>query len=77
MKEKIKKYWWILIIIVVAGTAFYWFQWRPAEIRKECAAFSQGKENKFNLEQFLSKYGSQEARDNLYKNCLREHGLEK
>jgi len=36
MKEKIKKYWWVVIIIFIIGGAFYWFQWRPSQIRKEC-----------------------------------------
>lgn len=35
MKEKI-----ILILIILIfislGVAFYWYEWRPAQIRKEC-----------------------------------------
>ena len=34
MKEKI-----ILgvIILLILGGAFYWFEWRPTQIRKECS----------------------------------------
>lgn len=26
-----------LVILVILGGVFYWFQWRPSEIRKECS----------------------------------------
>lgn len=37
--EKIKEYKGIiiLILIVLAG-AFYWYEWRPAQIREKCQA---------------------------------------
>ncbi len=40
MKEIIKRYWWIIVIVLFIGSVFYWFQWRPSEIRKKCADFS-------------------------------------
>ena len=30
------KYILILVSILIVGGWFYWFQWKPAEIRKEC-----------------------------------------
>jgi len=27
----------IIIILAILGGAFYWFQWRPSQIRKECS----------------------------------------
>ncbi len=48
----------ILIVVAILGGVFYWFQWRPSQIREEC---SKGD-------------GIIEV---LYKQCLREHGLEK
>ena len=27
----------LIIVIAVAGGVFYWFQWRPSQIRKECS----------------------------------------
>jgi hypothetical protein len=77
MNEKIKKYWWVIVIVLVIAGFFYWYEWRPTQIRKECAISILEKGDKFNHEQFLAKYGVQEAKDNLYKNCLKEHGLEK
>ncbi|MFC1789491.1 hypothetical protein ACFLYY_00765 [Patescibacteria group bacterium] len=36
MKQILKKYWWVIIIILILAGCFYWFQWRPIQIRKEC-----------------------------------------
>lgn len=77
MKEKIKKYWWIVIIILITGGAFYWFELRPAEIRKECIRLvsSQGR---FNPEKFVTEYSGKTYFDKVaYKKCLIERGLEK
>jgi len=39
--EKLKQYWLIIVIVlVVFGGLFYWFQWRPSQIRKECSKFT-------------------------------------
>lgn len=63
MKTKIKKYWWtVVIILIVIGGTFYWFQWRPAEIRKNCYRINLGTEERFEMN---------------YKNCLLNNGLEK
>lgn len=35
MKEK-----YIILLIIIIFGWFYWFQWRPTEIRKECAEVS-------------------------------------
>jgi hypothetical protein len=34
MKDSTKK---IIMILVILAIAFYWFEWRPAEIRANCA----------------------------------------
>ncbi len=61
----------ILGILIILGGAFYWFQLRPAQIRKECIkqypnAFNDSKDSFGNNNQ---KTG--------YERCLRLHGLEK
>jgi len=64
MKEKIKSIYVILIVIlIVLGFAFYWFQWRPTQIRKKCydVAINIGGVNF----------------DKNYQSCLLDHGLEK
>jgi preprotein translocase subunit YajC len=32
----LKKYWWIVLIIIIGFGLFYWFQLRPAQIRRQC-----------------------------------------
>jgi len=62
--EKIKEYKGIIILIlVVLGGAFYWYEWRPTQIRKIC----------FNA--VLS--ASAGTTEQLYNNCLGIHGLKK
>lgn len=35
--EKLKQYKYIILIAtIILGFAFYWFEWRPAQIKKEC-----------------------------------------
>ncbi|MBI2049857.1 MAG: hypothetical protein HYT35_00140 [Candidatus Staskawiczbacteria bacterium] len=89
--EKIKKIlkdnWFklsLLIIIVIAiGGAFYWFQLRPIQIRKDCFSRvekvknGEVKSDKFNMDEALAREGVQKAIDILYNNCLIEKGLEK
>jgi len=69
MKEKIKKYWWIIIVILAIGGIFYWFQWRPSEIRKECA--------KNLLEVAKGKNLSADDLKLGLDYCLKSHGLSK
>ena len=54
----------VLAIAVLLGGAFYWFQWRPAQIRKECSEVCRG----FGV----SIGGDCETK---YQNCLHEKGL--
>jgi hypothetical protein len=36
--DKFKEYKYIILItLLILGTTFYWFSWRPTEIRKECS----------------------------------------
>lgn len=68
----------IVVILAVLGGAFYWFQWRPSEIRKECAKSSElSGFTGLGLSKYLPENQKQEIVESEYKNCLREHGLEK
>lgn len=54
-----------LILILVAGY-FYWFQWRPSQIRKDCA------------EKYPTNLGMKSDIDKAktnYDHCLHEKGL--
>lgn len=55
----------ILILAVLAG-AFYWYEWRPTQIRKEC------NQKSYNIAQ-----GYSVVYDTLYVGCLSEKGLQK
>lgn len=35
--SKAKTWSLIIILVILAGTSFYWFQWRPVHIRQQCA----------------------------------------
>lgn len=60
---KIKQYKYIIFIaLVVLGFVFYWFEWRPAQIRKDCAERNKDKV-------YSERYS------NFYNQCLREMGL--
>ncbi|MDO8452249.1 MAG: hypothetical protein Q7S79_00700 [bacterium] len=76
MQQILKKYWRVIIAILIVGLIFYWYEWRPAQVRKECAARVHEKTTGFDAVLFLAKQGSQKDIDNLYKNCLREKGIE-
>ncbi len=77
--EKIKQYKFIiLIVILILGFAFYWFEWRPSSIKKDC--YNEAKEKaieKFtnsNLERLSGKF-TKEDYDAYYKWCLEQKGL--
>lgn len=59
----------MVLIVIMVSSAFYWFQLRPAQIRKECAwqALHSGLQ--------LIRQGDFDQR--VYDKCLLEHGLEK
>ncbi|KKU47276.1 MAG: hypothetical protein UX68_C0041G0005 [Parcubacteria group bacterium GW2011_GWA2_46_9] len=36
--NKLKQYWTIILVVLIfSGGLFYWFQWRPSSIRRECS----------------------------------------
>jgi hypothetical protein len=80
----------LIFLSCVLVLAFYWYEWRPTKIRKEC----QKKANQLranrddiilknfekgiignNTSDFIKSY--QTAFEQDYKTCLRECGLEK
>jgi len=65
MNKFLKQNWLFITVsfLIIVG-AFYWYEWRPAQIKKEC--FNQG-----------INFGSTSTNelDEYYKNCLRRNGL--
>lgn len=77
MKKKIEKYWFFLPILLLTAGWFYWFQWRPAEIRKECLRGDLNEiermvGGKIEINEFLPKSLSL---NKLYRICLVGHGM--
>jgi len=72
MKEKIKKYWWVIAIALLIGGAFYWYKWRPSQIRQRCSA-----EARFDIRATLENddYKRQEFINSYYEDCLMRFGL--
>lgn len=64
----LKKYYKTIFIVLGCSLLFYWFQYRPSEIRKECFILLKNKHYDFE-EQF--KYFEPE-----YKGCLLQKGLD-
>lgn len=68
----------ILIIVAILGIGFYWYQWRPAEIRKECIGlYPKAFEEYFDNSKLgmLSNFTNKDIEN--YEKCLRERGLDK
>lgn len=67
----------VLILLLIVGGVFYWFQYRPSEIRKKCIAIAKEGKNlsgvfeKYDL--YTSRGFEQANRD--YSDCLVGEGL--
>lgn len=78
MKEKIKIILPIFILIlIIVGLAFYWYELRPNEIRKECFKTKQETIEVYSFLRSVSDEKVEEYSEISYQNCLRQHGLEK
>ena len=75
MKKFIKENWFKIIILLVIVGLFYWYEWRPSQIKKECFE----KASDFSTEAIGKQGGSVDSFDKtydfIYKNCLRKEGL--
>lgn len=54
-----------MVSLIFAIFLFYWYEWRPSQIRKECAKWTLT----------LVEYYGTEKYNNVYNNCLNEKGL--
>lgn len=73
----------VLVILLVIG-GFYWFQYRPAEAKKECntksveyykEAFSEADGDGDGKVSRSTVDGIEQNMDHLYKSCLRSKGF--
>lgn len=79
--EKLKQYKYVILIgMAILGLAFYWFEWRPMQIRKECANWAIETINKNNAGRGYVPVAERADRnhkdfDGYYERCLKEKGL--
>lgn len=71
----------VILLVVILGLAFYWYEWRPAQIKGKC---SQRATEGVNITLrgpvgFLEKLHPclRKSYDQCYEICLQEKGLEK
>ena len=67
----------VFVGITILGFYFYWYEWRPSEIRKLCneSAFRSSVDSYD--ESSYTQSGRMDLKDKFYKDCLRYEGLEK
>lgn len=63
----------IVFVLILIGGTFYWFQWRPAQIRKEC-----GQRKNFCIVNYDDNdtYKCLILEQIRYRDCLMSNGLE-
>jgi len=64
-----------LLILILAALSFYWFEWRPVQVRAKCAESAADKAL-LAAEAAQSISGYVELEEFLYKRCVRKNGLE-
>ncbi|MCK5084498.1 MAG: hypothetical protein KAQ64_02495 [Candidatus Pacebacteria bacterium] len=69
MKKFIKENWFKIVVLLVLLGLFYWYEWRPNKIIKQCSlnALDRAK---------IIKNSDREDYEYFYRKCLRENGLE-
>jgi len=75
MKKFVKENWFKIVILLILASLFFWYEWRPVQIKKECFK----KASDFSTETMDKQEGSIDSFDKIYdfmyKNCLRKEGL--
>jgi len=66
-----------LVILAILGFVFYWFQWKPTQIRIKCndSAFRSSMDSQD--ETSYTQSGRMDLKEKFYRDCLRYEGLEK
>ncbi len=64
------------LLILILATIFYWFQWRPSNIKKDCSGFAERMAADA-VRSGMDFYSSQRIAlyDNTYNTCLHTQGL--
>ncbi len=84
MKNFLKENWFKILIAVIfvifIGGVFFWYEWRPAQTKKECANWAIESMNKDNAGRGYVPVAERADRNhkdfnNYYERGLREKGL--
>lgn len=67
--EKNKK---VVILVLLLASAFYWYEWRPSQIRRECNSITKPR-----ITSRLLPYSTSPEANDAYLNCVRSKGLGK
>lgn len=59
----------IILVLALVGGSFYWYEYRPSQIRKECT------EKVYNMEIFRGRPYVVTTQTRTYNQCLHEKGL--
>lgn len=64
----------IVLVIVILVSLFYWYEYRPSQVRKDCSTRTCMGTNSRTCIVPYSLSGAD--KEQIYKNCLREKGIE-
>lgn len=70
--KKIKKNKWFILVILVIGGLFYWFQYRPSEIRKDCYKEVEDMAGEVTT---LMRGTGKTGYDKIFTSCLNRNGI--
>jgi hypothetical protein len=75
---KIRFRWAVLALTAIfVSVTFYWFQFRPSQIRKDCTLSSIDRATKLGTENGLKKgYYNPGMQQGMFHECLQRNGLE-
>ena len=64
----------LLVVATLLVASFYWFEWRPTQIKKECHEYAQ-RTHEMQASYLNPDIDVNEWNQGVYEYCLREHGL--
>ena len=78
--ENLKQYKYIILIaLIILGVSFYWFQYRPSQIRKGCSIqvekMRKSGKDSVGRHSVQISVGDREAINGAYNDCIRKSGL--
>lgn len=72
MNEQITKNWFKLSLLLIIGLAFYWYEYRPSQVKKECYSIARVNVGVYGDRIDFYNRGNY---DFYYKWCLEQKGL--